>query len=34
VVRTEPMASADPETLVALVAPALRRYLTDPDVHL
>ncbi|WP_424213122.1 TetR family transcriptional regulator [Streptomyces sp. BI20] len=28
--RMEPLASADPETLVALVAPTLQRYLTDP----
>ncbi|MEU8498590.1 TetR family transcriptional regulator [Streptomyces lavendulae] len=29
VVRVEPLASADPETIVALVAPTLQRYLTE-----
>ncbi|SHN16685.1 TetR/AcrR family transcriptional regulator [Actinacidiphila paucisporea] len=33
VVKVEPMASAEPEDLVALVAPTLQRYLTDPDVR-
>jgi len=28
VVRVEPLASADPETVVAAVAPTLQRYLT------
>ncbi|WP_225848143.1 TetR family transcriptional regulator [Streptomyces sp. HPF1205] len=32
-VKVEPMASARPEELVRLVAPALQRYLTAPDVH-
>lgn len=31
VVQVEPMASADPEQIVAAVAPALQRYLTDPE---
>ncbi|PRH75902.1 TetR family transcriptional regulator, partial [Streptomyces solincola] len=31
VIQVEPLASADPERIVALVAPALQRYLTDPD---
>ena len=30
VVRVEPLASADPETVVAAVAPTLQRYLTGP----
>ena len=33
VVKVEPIASADPERLVAMVAPTLQRYLTDPDVR-
>jgi AcrR family transcriptional regulator len=33
VVRVEPVASASAEELVAIVAPALQRYLTDPDVR-
>lgn len=31
VVKVEPMASADPEQIIAAVAPTLQRYLTDPD---
>jgi AcrR family transcriptional regulator len=34
VVKVEPIASADPERVVAMVAPTLQRYLTDPDVGL
>src|SRR5690606_13443580 len=30
VLKVEPLASADVETLVGLVAPALQRYLTEP----
>jgi AcrR family transcriptional regulator len=30
VVQVEPLASADPEEIVAVVAPTLQRYLTDP----
>ena len=30
VVRLEPVASADPETLVAAIGPTIQRYLTDP----
>jgi AcrR family transcriptional regulator len=33
VVKVEPIASAEPEQLVRLVAPTLQRYLTAPDVH-
>ncbi|SEO77641.1 TetR/AcrR family transcriptional regulator [Actinacidiphila rubida] len=33
VVKVEPIASADPERVVAMIAPALQRYLTDPDVR-
>ena len=33
VVRVDPIASADLETLVRLVAPALQRYLTAPEVR-
>ncbi|MFJ6568578.1 TetR family transcriptional regulator [Streptomyces sp. NPDC091292] len=33
VVRVEPLAGADPEQIVKLVAPTLQRYLTDPDPH-
>ncbi|WUH91648.1 TetR family transcriptional regulator [Streptomyces sp. NBC_00433] len=33
VVKVEPIASAEPDDLVALVAPTLQRYLTDPDVR-
>jgi AcrR family transcriptional regulator len=33
VVKVEPIASADPERLVAMVAPTLQHYLTDPDVR-
>lgn len=29
VVRIEPLASADPEAIVTLVAPTLQRYLTE-----
>lgn len=29
VVQIEPLASADPEAIVALVAPTLQRYLTE-----
>ncbi|PZX31540.1 hypothetical protein K373_06072 [Streptomyces sp. DvalAA-21] len=29
VVRAEPLASADPEGIVAMVAPTLQRYLAD-----
>ncbi|MFD3442153.1 TetR family transcriptional regulator [Streptomyces sp. NPDC058685] len=29
VIRVEPLASADPETIVAMVAPTLQRYLTE-----
>ena len=29
VVQVEPLASADPEEIVALVAPTLQRYLTE-----
>ncbi|MDX6354075.1 MAG: hypothetical protein QOF98_978 [Streptomyces sp.] len=32
VVKVEPMASAAPEQLVRMVAPALQRYLTAPDI--
>ncbi|MFC8277160.1 TetR family transcriptional regulator [Streptomyces sp. NPDC057271] len=31
VIKVEPMASADPEEIVAHVAPTLQRYLTDPS---
>lgn len=31
VLELEPLASADPETIVATVAPTLQRYLTDPE---
>ncbi|MEU6488053.1 TetR family transcriptional regulator [Streptomyces sp. NPDC046887] len=31
VIQVEPMASADPERIIALVAPTLQRYLTAPD---
>ena len=30
IVRVEPLASADPETVIAAVAPTLQRYLTGP----
>ena len=30
VVRVEPLASADPETVIAAIAPTLQRYLTEP----
>ncbi|HEY9439430.1 MAG TPA: TetR family transcriptional regulator [Streptomyces sp.] len=30
VVKTEPLASADPETIIAMVAPTLQRYLSTP----
>ncbi|MFJ2636474.1 MULTISPECIES: TetR family transcriptional regulator [unclassified Streptomyces] len=33
IVRVEPMASADPEDIVAMVGPVLQRYLTAADVH-
>lgn len=33
VVRVEPLASAQPEQLVRIVAPTLQHYLTAPDVH-
>ena len=29
VIKVEPLASADPEEIIALVAPTLQRYLTD-----
>ena len=32
VLRLEPLVSADTEELVAIVAPTLQRYLTDPDL--
>ncbi|WP_202450919.1 MULTISPECIES: TetR/AcrR family transcriptional regulator [unclassified Streptomyces] len=32
VVKVEPLASADPEQLVRLVAPTLQRYLTEPGI--
>ena len=32
VVQIEPMASADPEQLIAVLAPTLQRYLTEPDL--
>ncbi|MCX5141043.1 TetR family transcriptional regulator [Streptomyces sp. NBC_00338] len=31
VLRAEPLASADPEKIIAMVAPTLQRYLTDPS---
>ncbi|ATW49840.1 TetR/AcrR family transcriptional regulator [Streptomyces xantholiticus] len=31
VIRVEPMASADPEEIIRIVAPTLQRYLTEPD---
>lgn len=31
VVQVEPLASADPEEIVRIVAPTLQRYLTEPD---
>jgi AcrR family transcriptional regulator len=33
VVRVEPLASAQPEQLVRIVAPTLQHYLTAPDIH-
>lgn len=33
VLRTEPLATADPETVVALVAPSLQHYLSDNSAH-
>ncbi|WP_328720152.1 TetR family transcriptional regulator [Streptomyces sp. NBC_00247] len=33
VVRAEPLASADPERIVALVAPSIQRYLTEDGPH-
>jgi AcrR family transcriptional regulator len=33
VVKVQPLASADPEELVRIVAPTLQRYLTAADVH-
>lgn len=29
VIRAEPLASADPEDIIAMVAPTLQRYLTE-----
>jgi len=31
VIQAEPLASADPEKIIAMVAPALQRYLADPE---
>ncbi|MGW2279100.1 TetR/AcrR family transcriptional regulator [Streptomyces sp. NPDC001770] len=33
VVRTEPLASADPERIIAMVAPTIQRYLTEDGPH-
>jgi hypothetical protein len=30
VIEMEPLASTDPEEIIAMVAPTLQRYLTDP----
>ncbi|MFF2849874.1 TetR family transcriptional regulator [Streptomyces sp. NPDC058001] len=33
VIRVDPLATADPEHIVTMVAPTLQRYLTDPNPH-